>query len=94
VKHFSDTPLFGGLLALPTNIRLGWKGMSGKIFAEKAGALPNRAPYWTHILSRFLALKYQTRVEMTDTDEHSSLLQYAINHGQNFYNNVKVFLCH
>jgi hypothetical protein len=27
VKHFSGAPLYGRLLALPTNIRLGWKGL-------------------------------------------------------------------
>ncbi len=29
VKHLSDAPLKGRLLALPTNIRLGWKGLPG-----------------------------------------------------------------
>ncbi len=29
VKHLSGAPLYGNLLALPTNIRLGWKGLSG-----------------------------------------------------------------
>jgi hypothetical protein len=29
VKHLSDAPLKGRLLALPTDIRLGWKGLPG-----------------------------------------------------------------
>ncbi len=29
VKHLSGTPLYGMALALPTNIRLGWKGQPG-----------------------------------------------------------------
>ncbi len=29
VKHISGTPLKGKLLALPTNIRLGWKSLPG-----------------------------------------------------------------
>jgi hypothetical protein len=29
VKHFSGTPLKDRPLALPTSIRLGWKGLSG-----------------------------------------------------------------
>ncbi len=29
MKHLSGAPLYGGLLALPTNIRLGWKGLPG-----------------------------------------------------------------
>jgi hypothetical protein len=29
VKHLSDAPLKGRLLALPTNIRQGWKGLLG-----------------------------------------------------------------
>ncbi len=27
MKHFSGAPLYGRLQALPTNIRLGWKGL-------------------------------------------------------------------
>jgi hypothetical protein len=30
LKHLSDTPLKGRFLALPTNIRLGGKGLPGK----------------------------------------------------------------
>ncbi len=30
MKHPSSAPLYGRLLALPTNIRLGWKGLPGK----------------------------------------------------------------
>ncbi len=29
MKHLSDAPLWGRLLVLPTNIRLGRKGLSG-----------------------------------------------------------------
>ena len=29
MKHLSDAPLLGRLLALPTNNRLGWKGLIG-----------------------------------------------------------------
>jgi hypothetical protein len=29
VEHVIDAPLYGRLLALPTNIRLGWKGLTG-----------------------------------------------------------------
>jgi hypothetical protein len=29
MKHLSGAPLYGRLLALPTNIRLGWKGSPG-----------------------------------------------------------------
>ncbi len=29
VKHLSDAPLLGRLLALPTNIRLDWKVLPG-----------------------------------------------------------------
>jgi hypothetical protein len=29
VKHLSGAPLYGRLLASPTNIRLGWKGKPG-----------------------------------------------------------------
>jgi hypothetical protein len=29
VRHLSGAPLYGRLLALPTNIRLGWKGLLG-----------------------------------------------------------------
>jgi hypothetical protein len=29
VRYLSDPPLFGRLLALPANIRLGWKGLPG-----------------------------------------------------------------
>ncbi len=28
MKHFSGAPLYGSLLASPTNIRLGWKGLT------------------------------------------------------------------
>jgi hypothetical protein len=34
----SGAPLLGRLLALPTNIRLGWKGLSGT----------NTLTYWVH----------------------------------------------
>jgi hypothetical protein len=30
VKHLSGAPLYGGLLALPKNIRLGRNGLQGK----------------------------------------------------------------
>ncbi len=30
LKHFSGAPLKGRLLALPSNIRLSWKGLPGK----------------------------------------------------------------
>jgi hypothetical protein len=30
VKHLSGAPLKGRLLALPTNNRLGWKGLPGE----------------------------------------------------------------
>ncbi len=29
MKNHTDTPLLGRLLALPTNIRLSWKGLQG-----------------------------------------------------------------
>jgi hypothetical protein len=29
VKHISGAPLYDRLLALPTNIRVGWKGLPG-----------------------------------------------------------------
>ncbi len=29
MKHLSDAPFYGRLLALPTNIRLSWKGLPG-----------------------------------------------------------------
>ncbi len=29
MKHFSSAPLYGRLLASPTNIRRDWKGLSG-----------------------------------------------------------------
>jgi hypothetical protein len=29
VTHLSDAPLKGRVLTLPTNIRLGWKGLPG-----------------------------------------------------------------
>jgi len=29
VKHLSGAPLYGRLLALPSNIAIGWKGLLG-----------------------------------------------------------------
>ncbi len=29
MKHLSDAPFYGRVLALPTNNSLGWKGLSG-----------------------------------------------------------------
>jgi hypothetical protein len=39
VKHISGAPPLGRLLALPTNIRLGWRGLAGTntlVYYEKA----------------------------------------------------------
>jgi len=30
VKHLSGVPLYGRLLSLPINIRVGWKGLPGE----------------------------------------------------------------
>ncbi len=49
VKFFSGTPLLGRLLALPTNIRLGWKDLSG---TNPLNLLPKLVIYVSNFLNK------------------------------------------
>jgi hypothetical protein len=46
VKHLSGAPFYGRLLALPTNIRLGCKGLPGT----------NALAYYKNLLKSFIGL--------------------------------------
>jgi hypothetical protein len=58
------------------------------IFAGKAGAYPSDTPYSSLFLryAPILALKYYTRVEVNDSDKHSSLFCFSLVDEKKFYN--------
>jgi hypothetical protein len=70
VSHLSGAPLEGRLLALPTNIRLGWKGLPEdciiKLITAVIYGFRNKLVF---------VPKHWTRLETLARDKHSSLLR-------------------
>ncbi len=74
MKHLSGSPLERRLLALPTNIRLRWKGLPGINILAYYGNLQITAVLGFMIQAPGLTHKHKTRLEKLVRDKRSSLL--------------------
>jgi hypothetical protein len=74
-RNLQGAPLKGRFLALPTNIRLGWKGLPGTntlAFYQNSPKKPTSGVGSTH--------KYYTKLERLARDEQPSFLPKLINY--------------
>jgi hypothetical protein len=74
MKHLSGSPLEGRLLALPTKIRLRWKGLPGINILAYYGNMQITAVISFVIQAPGLTHKHKTRLEKLARDKLFSLL--------------------